>query len=70
MEQYKVSEIEFDVLYADGTKKHVKKGILFEEASDHTIHLHIGTDNQLNMFRAIAEALLEIADNAESSMLS
>lgn len=60
MKQYKRSELEFDVLYADGTKKHVKNGILFEETEEGTLDMHLGTDNQLNMFKAIVETVLDI----------
>lgn len=60
MKQYKRSELEFDVLYADGTKKHVKNGILFEETEEVTLDMHLGTDNQLNMFKAIVETVLDI----------
>lgn len=59
---YKRSELEFDVLYADGTKKHVKNGILFEETEEHTLDMHLGTDNQLNMFKAIVKTVLEILE--------
>ena len=60
MEQYKKTEnLEFDVLYADGTKKHVKNGILFEETEESKLDLHIGTNNQFNMFLAIIEGASE-----------
>ena len=60
MEQYKKTEnLEFDVLYADGTKKHVKNGILFEETEERKLDLHIGTNNQFNMFLAIIEGASE-----------
>lgn len=59
---YKRSELEFDVLYADGTKKHVKNGILFEKTEEHTLDMHLGTDNQLNMFKAIVKTVLEILE--------
>lgn len=62
MKPYKRSELEFDVLYADGTKKHVKNGILFEETEEHTLDMHLGTDNQLNMFEAIVKTVLEILE--------
>lgn len=62
MKPYKRSELEFDVLYADGTKKHVKNGILFEETEEHTLDMHLGTDNQLNMFKAIVKTVLEILE--------
>ncbi len=62
MKPYKRSELEFDVLYADGTKKHVKNGILFEETEEHTLDMHLGTDNQLNMFQAIVKTLLDILE--------
>ncbi|MCQ2500560.1 MAG: hypothetical protein MJ117_04325 [Lachnospiraceae bacterium] len=62
MKPYKRSELEFDVLYADGTKKHVKNGILFEETEEHTLDMHLGTDNQLHMFEAIVKTVLEILE--------
>lgn len=62
MKPYKRSELEFDVLYEDGTKKHVKNGILFEETEEHTLDMHLGTDNQLNMFKAIVQTVLDILE--------
>ena len=38
------SNIEFDVIYSDGTKRHVTEGILFEACSDNSTVLHLGTD--------------------------
>jgi hypothetical protein len=62
MKPYKKSEIEFDVIYKDGTRKHVKNGILFEETENHTMDMHLGTDNQLNMFMAISQAVTDILE--------
>lgn len=57
MQQYKETEnLEFDVLYADGTKKRIRQGILFEETEEGGLDVHIGTDNQFNMFMAILDA--------------
>lgn len=57
MELYKKTEnLEFELLYADGTKRKVNKGILFEETEDGKLDIHIGTDNQFNMFLAILDA--------------
>ena len=56
MEAMKLSEVQFDVLYKDGTKKRVENGILFEETADHTLNVHIGTYNQINMLMAIIRA--------------
>lgn len=60
MEAMKLSELQFDVLYKDGTKKRVENGILFEETADHKMNIHIGTDNQFNMLVAIAAATTQI----------
>lgn len=60
VEALKLSELQFDVLYKDGTKKRVKNGILFEETEDHKLNVHIGTDNQVNMLMAIIRAAGEM----------
>lgn len=58
MEQYKKTEnLEFEVLYADGTKKRINKGILFEETKEGALDVHIGTDNQFNLLIAIIDAV-------------
>ncbi len=58
MELYKKTKnLEFDAVYADGTKKRIHKGILFEETEKGTLDVHIGTDNQLNLLIAIVDAV-------------
>lgn len=60
MEAMKLSELQFDVLYEDGTKKRVENGILFEETTDHKLNVHIGTYNQINMLVAVIRAAGEM----------
>lgn len=60
VEALKLSELQFDVLYKDGTKKRVENGMLFEETEDHKLNVHIGTDNQVNMLMAIIRAAGEM----------
>lgn len=60
MEAMKLSELQFDVLYEDGTKKRVENGILFEETKDHKLNVHIGTYNQINMLVAVIRAAGEM----------
>lgn len=58
MKQYKKTKnLEFDAVYADGTKKRIRKGILFEETEEGTLDVHIGTDNQFNLLIAIVDAV-------------
>lgn len=59
----KTENMEFDVIYADGEKRHVEKGVLFEEAEDGTLHIHIGTDNQFNLFMAILRDICRMITN-------
>ena len=50
MEAQKISEnVEFEVIYADGTRKRVREGILFEADGDRMI-LHNGTDRKEVLF--------------------
>lgn len=60
MEAYKKQNLSFEVVYEDGTRKKVSNGILFEEAEDSTMHVHIGTDNQFNLLFAILNATGEM----------
>lgn len=61
MEQYKkTSNLEFDILYADGTSKHIHKGILFEETEDGMLDVHVGTKNQFGLLLAIIDAAGEM----------
>lgn len=56
MEAIKTSEnVEFDVIYADGTRKHVAEGILIE-AEGYRLTLHCGTSRASVVF-ATGEAL-------------
>lgn len=51
------SNLEFDVIYDDGTKHHVCEGVLFEVASE-TVTFHNGT-NRLSVLFAASEASME-----------
>lgn len=62
MEKDKISEnVEFDVIYADGTRRRVKEGILYEVEDDSMI-FHNGT-NRCSVLFATAEAALVLIDN-------
>lgn len=62
MEKDKISEnVEFDVIYADGTRRRVKEGILYEVEDDSMI-FHNGTSRGAVLF-ATAEAALALIDN-------
>lgn len=54
------NDVQFDVLYADGTKHHAKEGVLFEADGDQMI-FHLGTSRPEVLF-AVAEALTETID--------
>lgn len=59
METIKTSKnVEFDVIYADGTRRHVTEGILFEVENEKIV-FHNGTDRPEVMIAA-AEASSEI----------
>ena len=61
METIKTAEnLEFDVIYADGTRKRVHEGILWE-VTDDVLTIHLGT-NRLAVMFATVEALLEAVD--------
>lgn len=63
METIKTTKnLEFDVIYADGTRHHVKEGILFS-VEDEAIIFHNGTDRP-EVFVAVIEAIGEIFENA------
>lgn len=50
MEAIKISKnVEFDVIYADGTRHHVNEGILFE-ANSESMTIHSGTDRKEVLF--------------------
>lgn len=58
MEPIKLTEnLEFDVIYADGTKKRVREGILMEREGDN-LTMHLGDSRVSTLFGTI-EALLE-----------
>lgn len=59
MEAIKTSKnVEFDVIYADGTRHHVTEGVLFEVENDKIV-FHNGTDRP-EVLIATAEAASEI----------
>lgn len=59
MEAIKTSEnMEFDVIYADGTRRHVSEGVLFEIKDDSLI-FHNGTNRATALF-SVAEAAAEV----------
>lgn len=59
MEAIKTSKnVEFDVIYADGTRRHVTEGVLFEVENDKIV-FHNGTDRP-EVLIAAAEAASEI----------
>ncbi len=62
MEAIKISEdVEFDVIYADGTRKRVSEGVLFG-VEDERIIFHNGTDRPEVMI-AVSEAAAEVIGN-------
>lgn len=59
METIKTSEnVEFDVIYADGTRHHVSEGVLFE-VKDNKLTFHNGTDRPAVLI-GVAEAAAEV----------
>ena len=52
------SKLEFEVIYADGTRKRVQEGVLFEAEGD-AMTFHNGT-NRVNVLFAAAEGALEV----------
>lgn len=52
------SNVQFDVLYADGTKYHAEEGVLFEAKGQEMI-FHLGTSRPEVLF-SVAEALTEV----------
>lgn len=64
MEAIKTSEnVEFDVIYADGTRHHVSEGVLFE-VKDNKLTFHNGTDRAAALI-AVAEAAAEVVGAME-----
>ena len=59
METIKTSKnVEFDVIYADGTRRHVTEGVLFEVENERIV-FHNGTDRPAVLIAA-AEAVAEV----------
>lgn len=59
MKAIKTSEnVEFDAIYADGTRYHVSEGVLFE-VKDNKLIGHIGTDRAVPLI-ALAVATAEV----------
>ena len=64
MEAIKTSKnVEFDVIYADGTRHHVREGVLFE-IKDNELTFHNGTDRATALF-GVAEAAAEVVGAME-----
>lgn len=64
MEEIKTStNVEFDVIYADGTRKRVTEGILFGVENERII-FHNGTDRPAVLIAA-AEASAEVLGNMQ-----
>lgn len=61
METIKTSpNVEFDVIYADGTRHHVTEGVLFEVENERMV-FHNGT-SRANVLFATMEALFEVIE--------
>ena len=59
MERIKTTpNLEFDVIYADGTRRHVSEGVLFEIENERVV-FHNGTD-RAEVLVAVAEAAAEV----------
>lgn len=54
--------LEFDVIYSDGTRRHVKEGFLFEACEDNTTAFHIGTERP-EVFMAFFRATIEMMND-------
>lgn len=62
MEEIKTStNVEFDVIYADGTRQRVTEGVLFGVENERIV-FHNGTDRPAVMV-AVAEAAAEVIGN-------
>lgn len=67
METIKTSQnVEFDVIYADGTRKHVEEGILIE-AEGYNLTFHCGTSRGSLVFAA-GEAMAEVIVAMKASL--
>lgn len=61
MEEIKrTTDLQFTLHYADGVTGRVNKGILFEEAEDGHVNVHIGTDNVGPMLVAVINTVAEM----------
>lgn len=54
--------VEFDVIYEDGTRYHASEGVLFEARGNNMV-LHLGT-NRVEVLFAVAECLTETVKEA------
>lgn len=54
--------LEFDVIYADGTKRHVTEGILFEASPTGDLLFHNGTDRPELLLAATETALVALSN--------
>ena len=64
MEEIKTStNVEFDVIYADGTRRRVTEGILFEVENERIV-FHNGTDRP-GVVIAVVEAAAEVIGNMQ-----
>lgn len=62
MEEIKTStNVEFDVIYADGTRRHVTEGVLFEVENERIV-FHNGTDRPAVAI-AVAQVAAELVGN-------
>lgn len=67
MEAFKTSKnAEFDVIYADGTRRRVTEGILFEVENERIV-FHNGTDRP-EVVVAVVEAAAEVIGNMNFPM--
>ena len=61
MEPIKTTKnLEFDVIYADGTREHVKEGILFGVEDNGQMTLHNGTNRLSVLFASIETAFAAV----------
>ena len=63
MEVLKVSpNVEFEVIYADGTRRRVQEGILYEAEPSRSIIFHNGSDSPPVLLAAAETALVSLQD--------
>lgn len=59
MDAIKITEnLEFDAIYADGTRRHVAEGVLWEADAEGNLIFHLGT-SRLSVITAAAEDVLK-----------